>query len=407
MPPKYRTIDIAKYRCAKDNALLVLGSATPSLESFYYAKTGRYSLFTLKERYGGVMLPDIEAVDMTREFAMGNPAQISGRLLYELDENLKRGEQSILFLNRRGYSTFVSCSSCGHVVKCPNCSVPLRYHKKNGRLLCHICSHSEEIITKCPECGNELIKFSGTGTQKIEDQLSELLPDARIMRMDADTTMNRRAHDEMLSAFSKGEADILIGTQMVSKGLDFDRVTLVGVLNGDAAMFSDDFRGAEISFSQITQVTGRAGRRNIRGRAIIQTTAPKSQLIAQCMEGDYEKFYESEIELRRALIYPPFCDLAQLTVSSHDEEMASSMVHTLDMILKRNLNKSDSVKVIILGPAPPSVAKVNNKFRMRIILKCRNTKKLRDLLRCVMQEFSKEKKGAKVTLSVEINPANL
>lgn len=407
MPPKYHALDIAKYRCAADNALLVLGSATPSLESFYYAKTGRYHLLRLTKRYGGTALPAVSVADMTRELMMGNASQISGRLLFELEKNLSSGEQSILFLNRRGYSTFVSCAECGHVVKCKNCSLPLRYHKKNGRMVCHICGCFEEVPEKCPECGNEMIKFSGAGTQKVEDQINELLPNARIMRMDADTTMSKRAHDEMLSRFASGEADILIGTQMVSKGLDFDNVTLVGVLNADAAMYSDDFRGAETTFSQVTQVIGRAGRRNVRGRALIQTASPHSQIISQCIEGDYEKFYESEIELRRALIYPPFCDLAFLTVSSPMEETANALIYTLDDIIKRKLSENRDIKVVILGPAPPSVSKVNNKYRMRIILKCRNTKKFRDFLRGVIFDFSKEKKGAKARLGVEINPANV
>ncbi|MBR2742834.1 MAG: primosomal protein N' [Clostridia bacterium] len=407
MPPKYHAADIAKYRCKQDGALLVLGSATPSVESFYYADTGRYSLIKLTERYGGIKLPEALLSDMMEELARGNRTQLGAPLLSELSKNLERGEQSILFLNRRGYSTSVSCPQCGYVIKCQNCSVPLKYHKKNDRMICHICGYSEEKPQKCPECGNDMIAFSGAGTQKVEDELSALLPEARVIRMDADTTMGRRAHDELISSFAAGKADILLGTQMVSKGLDFDNVTLVGVLNADAPMYSDDFRGAERTFSQVTQVTGRAGRRGVRGRAIIQTYSPHSQIMAQCLKGDYEEFYRSEIELRRALIYPPFCDLARLTVSSALEETANAAAELLDKIIKRKLCENTDIKVIILGPAPPSVAKVNNKYRMRIILKCRSTKKLRDFLRDVSAAFAREKKGAKAALSVEINPANI
>ncbi|MBQ3379491.1 MAG: primosomal protein N' [Clostridia bacterium] len=407
MPPKYHAADIAKYRCKLDNALFVLGSATPSLESYYYAKTGRYHLIKLTERYGGTKLPEVKLADMMEELTRGNSAEMSAALLSELSENLKRGEQSILYLNRRGYSTLVSCPKCGYVHKCKNCSVPLKYHKKNDRVICHICGYSEDTPKKCPECNNDMIAFSGAGTQKVEDQLSELLPGARVIRMDADTTMGRRAHDEMLRKFAAGEADILVGTQMVTKGLDFDRVTLVGVLNADAPMYSDDFRGAERTFSQITQVIGRAGRREIRGRAVIQTFSPHSQIMAHCMKGDYEEFFESEIELRRALIYPPFCDLARLTVSSALEETANDMVRLLDTIIKRKLSQNNEIRVIILGPAPPSVLKANNKYRMRIILKCRSTKKFREFLREVYIAFSREKKGAKASLNIEINPANI
>ena len=407
MPPKYHAADIAKYRCREDNALLVLGSATPSLESFYYAKTGRYRLLRLKERYGGTLLPEVRVTDMMDELMRGNKSELSGELLGELSENLSRGEQSIIFLNRRGYSTSVSCPKCGYVVKCVNCSVPLKYHKKNDRVICHICGYSDDTPKTCPECGNDMIAFSGAGTQKVEDQLSSLLPGARIIRMDADTTMGRKAHDEILRKFAAGEADILLGTQMVSKGLDFDGVTLVGVLNADAPMYSDDFRGAERTFSLVTQVIGRAGRRAVRGRAVIQTLSPRSQIMAHCVKGDYEEFYESEIELRRALIYPPFCDLARLTVSSSLEDTANAMAELLDAIIKRKLSLNNDIKVIILGPAPPSVAKVNNKYRMRIILKCRNSKKLREFLREVSKGFAKEKKGAKAALAIEINPANI
>jgi primosomal protein N' (replication factor Y) len=307
--PRYHARDVAKYRCAYHKALLVLSSATPCVESYYLAQNNHYSLSTLPNRYGEARLPEVTVADMNAELENGNDTILSKVLFDALNENLESHKQSILLLNRRGYNTFVSCKACGHVVTCPNCSISLTYHSANNRLMCHYCGNSVPFTTECPECHENRVRYSGCGTQRAEQQLEELLPQARILRLDTDSTMARFAYEKKLRLFTDGEYDIIIGTQMVAKGLDFENVTLVGVLSADQSLYNDDFRSYERSFDLLTQVVGRSGRGKYPGRAIIQTFTPENNIIKLAAQQNYQEFYDGEIAIRKAMLYPPFSDI--------------------------------------------------------------------------------------------------
>lgn len=307
--PRFHARELAKFRCAENNCLLLLSSATPSVESFYFANEGRYGLQVLKTRYGTAQLPEVITADMNIEQEQGNMSAYSSKLLEAIEENLKNQKQSIILLNRRGHNTFVSCRSCKEVISCPNCSISLTYHSVNHRLMCHYCGYSIPVPKKCPACGSEKLRFGGTGTQRAEEELSEIFPNARVLRLDTDSTMQRFAYEKKLAQFANGEYDILLGTQMVAKGLDFPNVTLVGVINADQMLYGGDFRSYERAFSLLTQVVGRSGRGNFEGKAIIQTYAPENPIIALAKSQNYDKFYNSEIKLRKAMIYPPFSDI--------------------------------------------------------------------------------------------------
>lgn len=399
--PRFHARDIAKFRIKYNNGLLCLSSATPSVESFTAAKSGKYSLFELKNRYGGAVLPKVETVDMKKEILSGNSSPVSRRLYEELKKTLSKGNQAILLLNRRGRSTYVSCPDCGHVMTCPNCSISLTFHSANNRLMCHYCGYSVPNDGKCPECGKEHIKFLGVGTQKAEDELKSLFPNNRVLRIDADSTLARDSYSEYLNAFAKGEYDILLGTQMVAKGLNFPNVTLVGVLGADAAMFSEDFRSFERTFSLLTQVVGRAGRGGEPGLAIVQTINPESSVIELAARQDYEGFYSEEILTRKLMVYPPYCDICVVCARSADRAAAQSAVNGIFDNIREMINGEYSgVKVIILGPAPAAVVKVYNKYRYRMIIKCRNTKKFREMLRKALDI----KLTGDTSVSVDMNP---
>ena len=336
--PKYHARDVAAYRAGKHNALMLLASATPSLESFYKARAGKYTLITLKERYGGVRLPDAVIVDMREELRLGNVTGISERLLRSLEETKEKGEQAILFLNRRGYNSQINCKSCGEVISCPRCSVSLTYHAKGGgKMLCHFCGHTEPVPKKCPSCSAPELSFVGAGTQKIESEIETYVPESSVMRMDADTTSGKLAYDRMLEDFRHGRADILLGTQMVAKGHDFPKVTLVGVILADTSLYVSDFRAAERTFSLLTQVIGRAGRAR-DGIAVIQTYSPKNEIIRLACLQDYERFYEGEIAIREELLYPPFCDMVSLVLTSDDEKKLFSATKKLSDSVKEKLS---------------------------------------------------------------------
>ena len=402
--PKYHARDIAAYRCGKNKALMLLASATPSLESFYKAKTGVYTLVPLRERYGGVRLPDAIIVDMREELRLGNTSPISDRLLKSLNSVYENENQAILFLNRRGYSTQISCKECGEVLSCPRCSVSLTYHngKDGGKLLCHMCGYSERVPKVCPSCSADKLSFLGYGTQKLEAELNKYIPDMSVLRMDADTTGTKMSYDRMLEDFREGRHDILLGTQMVAKGHDFPRVTLVGVALADTSLYVSDFRAAEKTFSLLTQVIGRAGRATDGGIAVIQTYAPKNEVIRLACLQDYEKFYEGEIALRRELSYPPFCDIVNLTLTSEDEaELLRESKHLSDTLLSKLSGELGKLPFIVFGPFEAQVYKINEKYRMRMVVKCRLNKQSRGLFHELLCEFSTSRK---VTLAVDMNP---
>lgn len=402
--PKYHARDIAAYRCGKNKALMLLASATPSLESFYKAKTGVYTLVPLRERYGGVRLPDAIIVDMREELRLGNTSPISDRLLKSLNSVYENEKQAILFLNRRGYSTQISCKECGEVLSCPRCSVSLTYHngKDGGKLLCHMCGYSERVPKVCPSCSADKLSFLGYGTQKLEAELNKYIPDMSVLRMDADTTGTKMSYDRMLEDFREGRHDILLGTQMVAKGHDFPRVTLVGVALADTSLYVSDFRAAEKTFSLLTQVIGRAGRATDGGIAVIQTYAPKNEVIRLACLQDYEKFYEGEIALRRELSYPPFCDIVNLTLTSEDEEeLLRESKHLSDTLLSKLSGELGKLPFIVFGPFEAQVYKINEKYRMRMVVKCRLNKQSRGLFHELLCEFSTSRK---VTLAVDMNP---
>ena len=401
--PKYHARDIAAYRSGKWGALMLLASATPSLESFYKAKQGIYTLVTLRQRYGGLKLPRAVIVDMREELRQGNTSPISQRLHDELKEVYENENQAILFLNRRGYSTQISCKECGEVLSCPRCSVSLTYHANSGgKLLCHLCGYSSPVLKSCPSCGADKLSFLGYGTQKLEAELGKYLTDMTVMRMDADTTSGKLAYDRMLEDFRKGRADILLGTQMVAKGHDFPKVTLVGVALADTSLYVSDFRAAERTFSLLTQVIGRAGRALDGGVAVIQTFAPKNEIIRLACLQDYDKFYEGEIAIRRELSYPPFCDMVQLTLTADDEtELSRSAKALHQMIVDKIKDKYSNLPFLVFGPFEAQVYKLNEKYRMRMIVKCRLTKDSRRLFHELLTEFSNSRY---VSLAIDLNP---
>ena len=402
--PKYHARDIAAYRCGQNKALMLLASATPSLESFYKAKNGSYTLVPLRERYGGVRLPDAIIVDMREELRLGNTTPISERLLKALKSVYDEEHQAILFLNRRGYSTQINCKECGEVLSCPRCSVSLTYHngRDGGKLLCHICGYSQPVPKSCPSCSADRLSFLGFGTQKLEAELNKYLPDMSVLRMDADTTGTKMSYDRMLEEFRLGRADILLGTQMVAKGHDFPRVTLVGVALADTSLHVSDFRAAERTFSLLTQVIGRAGRATDSGVAVIQTFAPKNEVIRLACLQDYETFYQGEIALRRELSYPPFCDIVYLTLTSEDEgELMQESKRLSDLVLAKLNSEFSKLPFIVFGPFEAQVYKINEKYRMRMVIKCKLNKQSRLFFHQLLCEFSTARH---VTLSVDMNP---
>ncbi|MDO5448354.1 MAG: primosomal protein N', partial [Clostridia bacterium] len=401
--PRYHARDIAKYRVAEDKGLLVLASATPSFESYRAAKSGKYTLSVLKDRFAGATLPTVETVDMCKERFDGNRSEISKPLLSALMQNLDEGHQSIVLFNRRGYNTYAACNSCGEVIMCPNCSIGLTYHRHNNRLMCHYCGYSIPFTTVCPECGANDVRYTGAGTQRFEEELQSFIPDARILRMDADTTMQKYSYDEKLTAFKNGEYDIMIGTQMVAKGLDFENVTLVGVLSADQQLFSDDYKSMETTFDLLTQVIGRAGRGKYPGRAIIQTIQPTNDIIQLAAEQNYEQFYDSEIGMRKACVFPPYCNLCTISFQGEKEErvLKASLNFLNDLKAKVEGEYSDQ-RIIVLGPMPERVVKVSNKYRHRLIIKCVSNKRFRQMLSDLLVDFSKNKENSGVNAIPDI-----
>ena len=403
--PRYDAREVAKYLCVREKAALVFGSATPTVETAWAAEQGSYQKALLRRRYNENALPEVLIADLRQEILNGNPGLISTPLRQELEKNLAAGEQSILFLNRRGSSRMLLCGECGYVPQCPRCSTAMTYHSANGRLMCHYCGHSEPAADTCPECGG-WIKHVGAGTQKVEEELRELFPEAGILRMDADTTAG--GHEEILQTFERERVPILLGTQMVAKGLDFENVTLVGVLSADISLYVDNYRAAERTFSLLTQVVGRAGRGGKTGRAVIQTYTPGNDVIRCAARQDYDAFYESEIRMRRLRRYPPFADLFTVTVSGTEEgrvlRAAVSVRETLRQLCRRPELAAGEPEV--LGPAPAPVVKVNNRFRYRCTLVGKNDKATREMLAWLQKDFAKDSANRGMNLFVDHNAAD-
>ncbi len=410
--PRYHARDIARFRVNYHRALMLLASATPSVESYYKAKKGNYKLVELKGRYGGANLPETVICDLRLDSREGTPSPVGSILTDALAKTLAAGEQSILFVNRRGYNNFLSCPLCGKVILCPHCSVSLTRHNRDRHhrtpyLSCHYCGYQENVPSKCPECAADSFQYMGFGTQKAEEDLGERFPQAKLLRMDADTTAAKFSYDQMLEDFRGGKSDILIGTQMVTKGHDFPKVTLVGVLSADQSLYSDDYRANERTFALLTQVVGRAGRGKTPGRAVIQTYSPDHPVLMLAATQDYASFYEREIALRKALTFPPYCDLALLTLACSDEGMLQNTTVTLAGRLKELLSgEYRDVPMVVFGPFEAPVYKVNETYRMRMILKCKNNSRTRALLAGLLREFSGSS-AKKVVLTVDLNPASL
>ncbi len=399
--PRYDARDVAKYRCFKNSCLLVLGSATPDLVSRYCAESGRYSRFVLRRRYNEMKLPEVKIIDLKNELRRGNEGSISVPLRTELLENLERGEQSILFLNRRGAHKLVTCGECGFVYKCPHCSVSLTYHSVNRRLICHYCGYTRRVDEACPDCGG-ILKYIGAGTQLVEEELHSLFPGTEIIRMDADVLSGSMTHEQVFERFRAENIPIMIGTQMVTKGLNFENVTLVGVLSADQSLYSGDFRAAERTFSLITQVIGRSGRGQKAGRAVIQTFTPSSEVIRQAARQDYDAFYQSEIILRKLQDSPPFSDLLSVTASGAEERAVVDACRFVKNRLCFLLGQKE--KTEFLGPTPLTVVRVNNRFRYRIIIKCRSDSAIRNAVSGVITECSTDKRFRGISFYADNDP---
>ena len=404
MSPRFHTRDVAKFRAVYNNALLVMASATPSIESYTNAKLGKYSLCTISKRYGNAQLPNVKTVDMRRELREGNPGPLSRELKMAVNEALDKGKQAIILLNRRGHNTYISCPTCGYVATCESCSVALTYHSANNRLMCHYCGYSEYAAKKCPSCKDGNLRFMGVGTQRIEEELKATFPTANILRMDADSTGAKDSYSKYLTDFASGKYDILLGTQMVAKGLDFPNVTVVGVIGADSAANSNDYRSFERSFALLTQVFGRAGRGADKGLAVIQTTDPESNLIKLAAAQDYDSFYSQEINIRKMMVYPPYCDIVQIVVQSSQKDSAEKTALQIFSVLTGSIkDKYSDVPVKILGPSPAVMPKVNNKYRYRLIIKTKNGKRFRQLLR----EATAVKCERDTSVSIDVNPETI
>ena len=419
--PKYSAHDIARFRCAKSNALMLLASATPSLESFYKAMDGTYTLVKMMKRYGTATLPDVIITDMRKERARGNSSPYSIKLSEYLMRTRDDGKQSILFLNRRGYLSSISCQECGEVIECPNCSVAMTYHsykkldeeltpenahsliEENGVLRCHYCGYRTKVPQKC-KCGESNFNYVGFGTQRAEAELSKLMPDVKTLRLDADTTVSKSSYEKILGDFRDKKADTLIGTQMVTKGHNFPLVTLVGVVLADSMLYTSDFRASERTFSMLTQVIGRAGRSRDHGVAIIQTSSPNEQTIQLAAKQDYDAFYENEIQIRKAYQFPPFCDIALINMSSVDEKSLNTFAKDVIKRLETELNKIKA-PAIAYGPFEAPVYKAMGRYRKRILIKCKLNNALRELFSKIYSDFLKS--SGQNFIGIDFNPVSL
>lgn len=408
--PKYQAIDVARFRCAYHNALMLLSSATPSLTSYYKAQTGIYTLVELNERYGDSQLPNALICDMREDYHQGKLSAIGNYLKNEISKTLSSNEQAIIFLNRRGYNNYVSCPQCGEVIMCPHCSVSLTHHTIGGhnpsQLCCHYCGYTVPVPKKCPKCGGEHLQYMGYGTQKVEEELSEMFPEGQIVRMDADTTRTKFSYDEILNKFRSHEGDILLGTQMVTKGHDFPDVTLSGVLLADMSLYLDDFRAGERTFSLITQVIGRSGRASRNGKAVIQTFNPDHPVLKCAAAQDYKTFYKNEIALRRSLVFPPFCDIFLIVISGTSENEVHNASKILALKIKELTLASDNVKLVVFGPFEAPIYKLNEKYRMRFVIKGKSNSPTRLLFKKLLNDMLRNI-GKRLNISIDVNPNSL
>ena len=401
--PRYSAHEVARQRAAENGALLLLASATPSTESYFAAQKGRTQLVRLTKRYGGNPLPSVQIVDMRAELASGNPREISLALEDAIRRNLEAHKQTILLLNRRGYQTVAQCEDCREVLKCPKCSVPMVYHKASHKLLCHYCGSQMDPPPKnCPACGGKL-QYRGFGTQKAEEELAKLFPEARILRMDQDSTAAKDAHEKLLARFADHEYDIMVGTQMVAKGLDFEDVTLVGVLGIDSLLFAQGFRAYETVFSLITQVVGRSGRAKDPGFAIIQTTDPDNPVLNLAAAQDYDAFFEQEIAYRRLGLYPPFCGLCVIGFAGGKEIEVARAAARFSALLGQQAARQPDLPLRVLGPTPGNIEKINDTYRYKLTIKCRNDRRFRDLVRETLGFYEQEKLPAKASVVVDLH----
>lgn len=403
--PRYDTKEVAHFRAAQNGCAVIYASATPDIRTYYKAKNRQINLLELKTRANKRPIPEVSIVDMRAELAGGNKTIFSKKLVYELSKNLENHEQSILFLNRRGFSTFVSCRNCGFVASCPNCNISLTYHKFNDILKCHYCGYTIRNYTQCPKCASKYIRYFGGGTQKVEEEVKKIFPNASTIRMDVDTTSRQNAHEKLLSEFEKNKIDILIGTQMVAKGLDFPNVTLVGVVSADTMLNIDDYRSGERSFDLLEQVSGRAGRAEKKGRAIIQTYSPEHNAIIYAKEHDYQSFYENEIAVRKVMWYPPFCEMISVLFTGINEGLVSQCAKNFAKVIASQRNSVQRMQ--ILGPVPAVITKIKNKYRWRLIIKCTDSDKLTKTLYEAYEDCEKNKNFDKISIVIDKNPNNM
>ncbi len=404
MSPRYNAIEIARFRTNESNATLLLASATPSVDDYYKTQNGTYKLVELKNRINKSQLPEVTVTDMRKELQNGNMSIFGSDLKKAIETSLSRKEQIILFLNRRGFSGFISCRNCGHVMKCPDCNVALTYHKSVNKMVCHYCDYKTDLIHTCPSCQGKHIRFFGIGTEKVVDELNKLFPEAKVIRMDADTTSGRMAHENVLSRFKNGDADILVGTQMITKGLDFDNVTLVGVVAADMSLNIDDYRACERTFDLITQVVGRTGRANKTGKAIIQTYNPEDETIILSAVQDYKSFYDEEIAVRRMLMYPPFTEFIKFQFSSDKSSEAKQVADKFYSDVKKLLEQTD-VYAEVFPVAESPIFKIGGKYRYRFLIKTKYKKTFYDDIRKVLDKYLHSKND--ISITVDVNPNNL
>lgn len=401
--PRYHTRDVAIHRGKYHNCPVILGSATPTLESFARAQKGVYQLATLSERTNEKDMPKVEIVDMRKELHAGNRTMFSRILKEKIEQRIQKGEQIVLMLNRRGYSTFVMCRDCGHVKECPHCDIALTFHKKTNQLKCHYCSYEEPMPMNCPECNSDLIRYFGTGTQRVEEALAQLIPEASVVRMDVDTTRRKGAHEKLLNQFANKEANILLGTQMIAKGLDFENVTLVGVLTADSMLHLPDFRSSEKTFQLLTQVSGRAGRHELPGEVIVQTYTPDHYSIELASTYDFDAFYQKEMSMRRTFKYPPYVFLVLMTVSHLNKVKVVQTTQRIVQLLLQNIQKD----TVVLGPTPSPIAKMKDRYRYQCMIKYRNEPELRTLIKKIIDQFADDIRKDDLLITVDMQPYQL
>ena len=406
--PRYNAKDIARYLCKENNIPLVLGSATPDTSSLYRTMQKESVLLRLNKRANSSTLPEIEVIDLREELSKKNKSMLSEKLQEAIKENLENKKQTILFLNRRGFSTFVMCRDCGYTAKCKNCDITLTYHKSTNKLKCHYCGYETNVINKCPDCKSENIRYFGTGTQKLEAEINKLYPEAKTIRMDVDTVTKKNSHEKILTDFKENKADILIGTQMVVKGHHFPNVTLVGVIAADGSLNMNDYRANEITFQILTQVAGRAGRGKDAGKVIIQTYNPDSFAIECVKTQNEEMFYNTEMRLRKQLKYPPFCDIIVIGVSSKEEQITIKVTQSLHKYLKNRV-ENENIGIMLYKALPAPIDKIKNKYRWRILIKCKFGEDIIDLMNDTLQKAQTIKycKNGDANISIDVNPTNM